>query len=89
MRTRLEGIRTLLISNDNLQMIGKEFSFEDYKEFYDEHFAPLNVPDDLRIDTPADLEILDPDELDKREQEEKAKEQEELETEENDFPFGF
>ena len=87
MRTRLEGIRTLLISDDNLKMIGKEFSFDDYKAFYDEHFAPLDVPEDLKIDTPADLEILDPDELDKREEEEK--EQEAETQEEDDFPFGW
>ena len=87
MRTRLEGIRTLLISDDNLKMIGKEFSFDDYTAFYDEHFAPLDVPEDLKIDTPADLEILDPDELDKREQEEK--EQEAETQEEDDFPFGW
>ena len=87
MRARLEGIRTLLISDDNLKMIGKEFSFDDYKEFYDEHFAPLEIPEDLRIDTPADLEILDPDELDKREQEEKEQEQEA--EDDDDFPFGW
>ena len=87
MRTKLEGIRTLLISDDNLKMIGKEFSFDDYKAFYDEHFAPLEIPEDLKIDTPADLEILDPDELDKREEEEK--EQEAETQEEDDFPFGW
>ena len=87
MRTRLEGIRTLLISEENLTMIGKEFSFEDYKDFYEQHFAPLNVPEDLKIDTPADLEILDPDEEYEREQDEETKA---TETEENDdFPFGF
>lgn len=87
MRTRLEGIRTLLISDDNLQLIGKEFSFDDYKEFYDQHFAPLEVPEDLQIDEPTDLEILDPDEVDEQEaaQEEEAAEEEE----DDDFPFGF
>ena len=87
MRTRLEGIRTLLVSDDNLKMLGKEFSFDDYKAFYDEHFAPLEVPEDLKIDTPADLEILDPDELDKREQEEKKQETET--SDDDDFPFGW
>ena len=88
MRTRLEGIRTLLISEENLKMIGKEFSFEDYKEFYDQHFAPLDVPEDLKIDTPADLEILDPDEEYEKQQEEEEKAAE-TEDEDNDFPFGF
>ena len=31
MNTLLEGIRTLLISEDNLKLIGTEFSFDDYK----------------------------------------------------------
>ena len=88
MRTRLEGIRTLLISDDNLKMLGKEFSFDEYKEFYDQHFAPIDVPKDLHIDEPTDLEFLDPDEIDE-EQEMKGKNQENFETEEDDFPFGF
>ena len=68
-------------------MIGKEFSFDDYKEFYDQHFAPLEVPKDLQIDTPTDLEILDPDEVYENEQKEKEKV---TETEDDDdFPFGF
>ena len=87
MRKRLEGIRTLLISEDNLKMIGKEFSFDDYKEFYDQHFAPLDVPEDLQIDEPTDLKILDPDEIDEEDQTEDG--QQTTETEEDDFPFGF
>ena len=87
MRTRLEGIRTLLISDENLKMIGKEFSFDEYKEFYDEHFAPLDVPEDLKIDVPEGLEILDPDELDKMEQSEKPDNSDE--SDDDDFPFGF
>ena len=87
MRTRLEGIRTLLISDDNLKMIGKDFSFDDYKAFYDEHFAPLDVPEDLQIDTPADLQILDPDELD--EMQEAEKKSQEAADDDDDFPFGW
>ena len=90
MRTRLEGIRTLLISDENLQMIGKEFSFDEYKEFYDQHFAPLEVPEDLQIDEPTDLKILDPDEMDESEaQESEGEEEESTTTDNDDFPFGF
>lgn len=87
MRTRLEGIRTLLISDENLQMIGKEFSFDDYKTFYDEHFAPLGVPENLKIDVPEGLEILDPDERDKMEQ--TGQPDQSGQSDDDDFPFGF
>ena len=88
MRKRLEGIRTLLISEDNLKMIGKEFSFDDYKEFYDQHFAPLDVPEDLQIDEPTDLKILDPDEIDEDGQTTEDGQQT-TEEDDDDFPFGF
>ena len=89
LRARLEGIRTVLISEENLKMLGKEFSFDDYTEFYDKNFAPLEVPEDLRIDVPAGLEILDPDELDKREATEESSEEGESVEDNDDFPFGF
>ena len=86
MSTVLKGIRTLLISEENLKLLGKEFSFDEYKEFYDEKFAPLDVPEDLQIDEPTNMEILDPDDADAQ-----TEEAEEAETEEDDdddfFPF--
>ena len=86
MNTRLEGIRTLLISEDNLKLIGNEFSFDDYKAFYEETFAPMEIPEDLRIDEPTDLKIIDPDDY---VPEEKKEGEEEEEEEEEDFPWGF
>lgn len=87
MATRLEGIRRLLISHKNLQMLGKQYSFEDYGLFFDEHLAPLNIPDDLRIDDQTDIPFIDPDDVDPNQQKE-AESEEEL-IEEDDFPFGF
>jgi tetratricopeptide (TPR) repeat protein len=86
MSTVLKGIRTLLISEENLKLLGKEFSFDEYKAFYDEKFAPLDVPEDLQIDEPTDLEILDPDEVDENPE---AEEEEEAVEEDDDdfFPF--
>ena len=83
MATLLEGIRTLLISDENLGLVGKSFSFDDYKEFFDNQFAPLEIPKDLLIDEPTDIEVLDPDEV-----EPKTEETEE-EEDNDDFPFGF
>jgi hypothetical protein len=86
MNTLLEGIRTLLISEDNLKMIGTDFSFDDYKEFYEETFAPMDIPEDLQIDEPTNLKIIDPDDY---VPEDKKKKEEEEEEEEEDFPWGF
>lgn len=87
MSALLKGIRTLLISEDNLKLIGTEFSFDDYKEFYDDKFAPLDIPEDLIIDEPTDLEILDPDEVDEKAEEEEQ--QQGVVDDDDDFPFGF
>ncbi len=81
----LDGIRSLLISEDNLQLIGVAFSFDDYKDFYDEEFAPMRVPDDLRLDEPTDLEIRNYDD----EEPAPEGEEEEEEEEDDDFPYGF
>ena len=86
MATILEGIRTLLISDDNLSRLGTAFSFDEYKEFFDEKFAPLDIPDDLRIDDAIDLPYLDPDEVDANESE---NEEDGGGNDDDDFPFGF
>ncbi len=88
MNRRLEGIRTLLISEENLKLIGTDFSFDEYKDFYDEKFAPIEVPEDLQIDEPTDLEIIDPDD-EQPQKKEKEEEFIEEEVEEDDFPYGF
>ncbi len=46
----LEGIRVVVISEQNLPLLGTAVSYDDYKKFYDEHFAPLEVPEDLQLD---------------------------------------
>lgn len=33
--------RTYIVSNQNLEILGTLYSYEDYEAFYDEHFAPL------------------------------------------------
>lgn len=41
MAQRLSGIRALLISEDNLKLLFEGHSFEEYQQFYDEHFSQL------------------------------------------------
>jgi len=60
MATILQGIRTVLISDDNLKMLGRQYSFDDYAEFFDKTFAPLVIPKNLNIDE-TDIPFVDPD----------------------------
>lgn len=84
MATILQGIRTVLISEDNLKLLGTAFSFDDYAEFYDQNFAPIELPDNLRIDD-SDIEILDPDDFNESEETEESDSDDSY----DDFPFGF
>ncbi len=71
MSVTLKNIRSVIISEHNLKLLGTVFSFDDYKKFYDEKFAPLEVPDDLRLDEPTSIEIrtLEDEPTDEREDE--------------------
>lgn len=86
MNTILEGIKSLLISDKNLEMLGKQYSFDDYGVFFDEKLAPLNIPDDVRIDEQTDIPFIDPDDVETVE----TSEEELIEdVGDDDFPFGF
>ena len=47
LRQLLKGARTLLISKDNLKLLGSVVSFDDYRQFYDKHFAPQKIKSEL------------------------------------------
>ncbi len=51
---RIRKARTLIISKENLELLGKQFSFDDYNEFYIKHFAPLKLPIDNLLSEPYD-----------------------------------
>jgi len=84
MSTILDGIKALLISEKNLGMLGKQFSFDDYGDFFDEKLAPLNIPDNLRIDEQTDIPFLDPDDVEEKKEEER---EEELIEDDDDWLF--
>lgn len=88
MNTVLDGIRTLLILEENLNLLGNKFSFEDYRKFYENVFTPIDIPQELRLDD--NTLIRGEDEIDDTiESETDNGEEAESETDNNDFPFGF
>ena len=93
MATVLEGIRTLLIAEDNLKLLGTQFSFDDYRDFYQEKYAPLQVPEDLQIDenqTAEPVESQDDSDTTGTDDGDNNKDQEEeIVVDDDDFPYGF
>lgn len=52
---RMRKARTLIISRENLELLGKQYSFEDYNAFYVKNFAPLRLPSDNLLSEPYDI----------------------------------
>lgn len=51
-----EQCRRVLISEPNLELLGKAFSYEDYAAFYEEHFLPLRISTMRLLTEPAEIE---------------------------------
>ena len=44
--------RTFVISDVNLPLLGRQFSYADYAKFYSEHFAPLTISSEPLLNVP-------------------------------------
>ena len=89
MATRLEGIRSLLILEENLNLLGSKYSFEDYRKFYEENFQPMEIPEELQME--SETIIRGEDEVDDTMPEKKDEgiDNEMEADDDDDFPFGF
>ena len=47
--------RTIVISETNLELLGTQFSYDEYDEFYAKHFAPLKVSTYKLLTEPAEI----------------------------------
>ena len=56
--------RALVISDSNLELLGTQYSFNDYDKFYDEHFMPLRIST-VRL-------LMEPESIEYQPQEEKT-----------------
>ena len=41
---RMKGVRTIIISRQNLALLGTRLSYNDYEEFFSTHYAPMELP---------------------------------------------
>lgn len=52
---KLKNGRSIVISEDNMRLLGREFSFDDYDQYYAKHFAPLKVSTFQLLNEPAEV----------------------------------
>ena len=53
--------RQIVISDVNLPMLGKQFSYADYAKFYEKNFAPLKIASEYLLEIP-EVTVTEPDE---------------------------
>ena len=86
----LEGLRSLMILDDNLRLLGTKYSFDDYARFHDTYLTPMDIPEELRLDNTKTFRGEDEVPSEREPQDETVTEDDTEEYEdEDDFPFGF
>jgi len=85
MRQRLEGIRALLISEQNLKLLGVRYSYDEYAEFFDTELSPLEIPEELVLDEPTDNFPKDIDDVPESEENSETPQDEEGEDGEEEY----
>ena len=55
----LRKCRNIIISEQNLELLGVQYSYNDYDEFYEQNFAPLTISTQRLLDEPAEIEYQD------------------------------
>ena len=59
MKEKLASCRSLIISEANLQLIGRQFSYDEYQKFYEQEFAPMRISKEQLLLIPEDMEQPD------------------------------
>jgi len=62
----LQGCRRVIISEENLPLLGTVFSYDDYDDFYDQEIAPAEVSDEELLNRPE--AIVEQEEEDEEEE---------------------
>ena len=61
MAERLQPCLSLIISSQNLALLGSRFSYEEYERFYEETFVPMKISEEKLLIRPDGVEIIDPE----------------------------
>ena len=68
----LQKARIFIISTKNLELLGTQYSFDDYDKFYEEHFIPLKISTVRLLTEPAEVEYEKQPEPEATEEEEEG-----------------
>ena len=63
MAEKLAKCRSLVISEVNLPLLGVQFSYDDYEQFYEDIFVPMKTSTDKLLIRPEDIEVVDPEDI--------------------------
>ena len=63
MAEKLAKCRSLIISEVNLPLLGVQFSYDDYEQFYEDIFVPMKTSTDKLLIRPEDIEVVDPEDI--------------------------
>ena len=47
--------RAFIVSEKNLQLVGQQYSYDDYAKFYEQHFAPLKIKNSDILNEPLEI----------------------------------
>ena len=61
MAERLRPCLSLIISSQNLALLGSRFTYEEYERFYEETFLPMKISEEKLLIRPDGVEIIDPE----------------------------
>lgn len=59
MAAHLRGCRRIIISEENLKMLGTKYSYVDYEDFFEKSLAPLQISNEELLNMPEDVETPD------------------------------
>lgn len=56
MANSLKGCRRIIISDENLKLLGTKYSYVDYEKFFEQRFAPLQISNEQLLNIPESVE---------------------------------
>ena len=53
----------MIISSQNLELLGTKISYEEYDRFYEDTFLPMKISDEKLLIRPEEIDIKDPEDI--------------------------